>query len=146
MPVTDDQVATLRALLANDRDRHERLRAGLDRTEAGKGYMALIAASFGEAALRRFGSDYTQADIITFVADVRARSERVSESLDPEVAERMLNAALGNASTQGLSREAKAGSQIFLLVGLIADEHLDDPGLDAFLADARKLADQILGG
>jgi hypothetical protein len=96
--------------------------------------------------VRRFGSDYTQSDIIAFVGSVRARSERVSESLDPEVAERMLNAALGDASTQGLSREAKASAQILLLAGLIADEHLDDAGLDAFLADARKLADQILGG
>ena len=146
MPVTDDQVATLRALLANDRDLHERLRAGLDPAEAGKGYMALIAASFGEAALRRFGSDYTQADIITFVASVRERSERVSESLDPEVAERVLNVALGDATAQGLSREAKTNAQTLLLAGLISDEHLDDRGLDAFLADVRKLADQILGG
>jgi hypothetical protein len=146
MPVTDDQVAALRALLANDRERHERLFAGLDRAEAGKGYSALVTASFGRAALRRFGSGYTQADIVTFVGDLRARSAGVSEDLDPEAAERVLNAALGTASTQGLSRETKAITQILLLMGLVADEHLDDAGLDAFLADARKLADQILGG
>jgi hypothetical protein len=146
MPVTDDQVATLRALLANDRDRYRQLFAGLDRAEAGKGYNALVAASFGLAAQRRFGSSYTQADIVTFVGDVRAKSAGVSEDLDPEAAELMLSAVLGSASTRGMSRESKAITQILLLGGLIADEHLDDAGLDAFLADARKLADQILGG
>jgi hypothetical protein len=145
MPVTDDQVATLRALLANDRDRHEQLYAGLDRAEVGKGYNALVTASFAQAASRRFGSSYTQADIITFVGSLRARSENVSQALDPDAAERVLNAALGDASTQGISRENKATAQILLLMGLIADEQLDDAGLDAFLADARKLADQILG-
>jgi hypothetical protein len=146
MPVTDDQVATLRALLANDRDRYQQLFAGLDRAEAGKGYSALVTASFGLAATRRFGSSYTQADIVTFVGNVRAKSAGVSEDLDPEAAERVINAALGNASTQGISREKKVMAQILLLAGFIVDEHLDDAGLDAFLADARKLADQILGG
>ena len=146
MPVTDEQVATLRAMLTNDTDRYKQMLAELRRAEAGQGYVALITAGFSEAALRRFGSDYTQADIITFVASVRARSERVSESLDPEVAERVLNAALGDATAQGLSREAKTNAQTLLLAGLISDEHLDDRGLDAFLADVRKLADQILGG
>jgi hypothetical protein len=32
----------------------------------------------------------------------------------------------------------------YLLTALIADQHLDDAGLDAFLAQARKLADQWL--
>jgi hypothetical protein len=146
MPVTDDQVAALRALLANDRDRHEQLYAGLDRAEVGKGYNALVTASFGQATMRRFGSGYTQADLVRFVGDVRAKSAAVSESLDPEAAEVVLNAVLGNASTRGMSRENKATAQILLLMGLVADEHLDDAGLDAFLADARKLADQILGG
>jgi len=146
MPVTDDQVATLRALLANDRERHKRLYAGLDRAQVGKGYSAMIAASFGLAATRRFGSGYTPGDIVTFVGDVRAKSEGVAEDLDPDVAELLLNAVLGKASTRGMNREKKVIAEILLLAGLVVDEHFDDAGLDAFLADARKLADQILGG
>lgn len=30
-------------------------------------------------------------------------------------------------------------------MGLIADERLDDAGLDVFLVGARKLADQLMG-
>jgi hypothetical protein len=45
MPVTDDQVAGLRALLFAD----------LDRAEAKKGYTVLATAAFATAVKRRFG-------------------------------------------------------------------------------------------
>jgi hypothetical protein len=35
-------------------------------------------------------------------------------------------------------------TQIVLLAALVADEHLDDAGLDAFLASSRELADQLM--
>ena len=38
------------------------------------------------------------------------------------------------------------GAQATLLTALIVDEHLDDAGLDAFLADARSMADTMMGG
>lgn len=146
MPVTDDQVAALRALLRDDVDSYRQLSAALDRAEAGKGYTALVAAAFGEAVLRRFGKDHSQTDVIGFVASVRSRSENLAARIDPEAGERLIGAVLGEVTTRGLSREAKANGQFLLLVALIADERLDDAGLDAFLASARKLADQLLSG
>jgi hypothetical protein len=142
----DDQVAALRALLAGDKDLHRALFAKLDRTEIGKGYNAMVAASFAEAVLRRFGNRYTQAEIVAFVSYVRSKSAEISELLDPEAGALMINAVLDDASTQGMSRKDKAMAQILLLMALIADEHLADAGLDAFLADARKLANGILAG
>jgi hypothetical protein len=44
-------------------------------------------------------------------------------------------------ATRHLSLER---SQIVLLAALIADEQLDDAGLDTFLGSARKLADQLM--
>jgi hypothetical protein len=41
-----------------------------------------------------------------------------------------------------LNDETVIGTQIVMLSALIADEQLDDAGLDAFMAAARKLADQ----
>lgn len=41
--------------------------------------------------------------------------------------------------------ETKGELYPILLAGLIADEQLDDAGLDAFLSEARKLADKWLG-
>jgi len=144
MPVTDDQVAALRALLSDDMDRHRQLFGALDRAEAKKGYTALVTAAFIEAVERRFGTGYQATDIVTFVADVRARSDRLARELDPDVAERVIRVVLEDAPVEDLPRNAVTGAQLLVLVGLIADARLDDAGLDEFLAAARKLADQLM--
>ena len=144
MPVTDDQVAALRALLHDDMDRHRQLFAGLDRAEAKKGYPALVTAAFIEAVERRFGTGSQPADIVAFVADVRARSDRLASRLDPDVSERAIQAVLGEGTVRGLDKEAVTGAKLLLMAGLIADARLDDAGLDEFLAAAKKLADQLM--
>ena len=144
MPVTDDQVAALRALLRDDMDRHRQLFAALDRAEAKKGYPALVTAAFIEAVERRFGTGYQPADIVAFVADVRARSDRLASRLDPDVSERAIHAVLGEGTVRGLDKEAVTGAKLLLLAAVIADAQLDDAGLDEFLAAARKLADQLM--
>lgn len=144
MPVTDDQVATLHALLSDDMDRYRQLFSGLDRAEAKKGYSALVTAGFAEAAERRFGTSYRGADIVEFVASVRSRSDQVAAELDPDVAERVIRVVLEDAPVDDLSRNAITGAQLLLLIGLIADAQLDGHGLDQFLAEARKLADQLM--
>lgn len=144
MPVTDDQVAALRALLSDDMDRHRQLFGALDRAAAKEGYTALVTAAFIEAVERRFGAGYQATDIVTFVADVRARSDRLARELDPDVAERVIRVVLEDAPVEDLPRNAVTGAQLLVLVGLIADARLDDAGLDDFLAAARKLADQLM--
>ena len=144
MPVTDDQVATLRALLRDDMDRYRQLYDGLDRAQAKKGYPALVTAAFIEAVERRFGSGCQPADIVTFVADVRARSDRLAARLDPDIAERAIQAVLGHGSVRGLDKDAVTRAKLFLLGGMIADANLDDAALGEFLAAARKLADQLM--
>jgi predicted nucleic acid-binding protein len=144
MPVSDDQVATLRALLSDDRDRYRQLFSGLDRAEAKKGYTALVTAAFAEAVERRFGTSYQGADIVEFVASLRSRSDQVAAELDPDVAERVIRVVLEDAPVDDLSRNAITGAQALLLIGLIIDARLDSEGLDQFLAEARKLADQMM--
>ena len=144
MPVTDEQMATLRALLSDDMDRYRQLFSGLDRAEAKKGYSALVTAGFAEAVERRFGTSYLGADIVEFVASVRARSDQVAAELDPDIAERVIRVVLEDAPVDDLSRNAITGAQLLLLIGLIADAQLDGQGPDQFLAEARKLADQLM--
>jgi hypothetical protein len=144
MPVTDDQVATLRAALKDNTARYRELFGGLDRAAARKGFTALVAAAFGEAVERRFGRDWRRADVITFIGDVRSRSDRLARELDPEISERVIRAVLGDGSVRDVSDADLGRAQIVLLMGLIADERLDDAGLDALLAGARKLADQLM--
>ena len=145
MPVTDDQVAALRAYLAGDLDLHKQLYGRLDRAAARIGYTALVAAAFFEAADRRFARNGTAADVIEFVGDVRGRSERLAGEIDPSAAERMIRAVLTDEDISDMDDEVKGRLYIVLLAALIFDEQLDDAGLDAFLVEARKLADQWTG-
>jgi len=143
MAVSAEEVATLRTYLSGNMDEYRRMQAQLDPATARSGYSALIAAAFFEAVDRRFTEPgITTDDIIKYVADVRARSATVSDALDPQAAERVIHHALGDGSIRDLDDETVIGAQIVILSALIADEQLDDAGLDQFMAEARKLADQ----
>jgi hypothetical protein len=69
MPVTDDQVAALHALLTDDMVRYRFLFDGLDRAAAKKGYTALVTAAFAEAVERRFEKDHRPGAIVEFIVD-----------------------------------------------------------------------------
>lgn len=146
MPVTDEQVTALRTILTGDTERGKELSANLDRAQAARGYTALVTAAFGTAVMRRFGKQHTTRDVVEFVADVRSRSENLAAKIDPDAGERLIGAALGEATTQGMARDTKITGQFLLLGALIEAEHLDDAGLDAFMEEARKLADEMLAG
>lgn len=142
MPVTDDQVAVLRAYLADDMDEHRQLYARLDRETARVGYVALVTAAFITALSQRFGPGST-AEVIQFVADLRSRSGALAESIDPSAAEHLIQAVLNDEDTD-LGSQDLGGLMIVLLAGLIADRQLSAGELDDFLAGARKLADRWL--
>jgi hypothetical protein len=94
---------------------------------------------------RRFAKDGTAASVIDFVGDLRSRSERLADAIDPKVAERLIWHVLGEGSIADLDTETKASHQFLLLGGLVADAHLDAAGLDEFLATARELGDRLIG-
>jgi hypothetical protein len=54
MPVTDEQVAAMRAYLKGDTELHHQIYGQLSRDEARTSYMALLTAAFIEAVDRRF--------------------------------------------------------------------------------------------
>jgi hypothetical protein len=144
MTVTDRQVATLRAQLAGQLDEHKELFRQLDWSAEGTAYTALIDAGFFKATDRRFAEGATAADVIEYVGDVRSRFDEAAEAIDPNTAERLILKVLGRGSVADLDAQAAFRARHFLLAALIADEQLDDTGLDEFLAQARKLADQWL--
>jgi hypothetical protein len=143
MPVTDQQVTALRAYLAGDIDEHNRLVHQL--TDADNaGWSALVAAGFFEAVYRRF-KEGTKADVIEFVASVRARSEQLSKEIDQQIAEQLIMYSLGKGSIDGLDSRVRHLTQFGLLTALVLAERFDDASLDEFLAEARKIADQWIG-
>jgi len=141
MPVTDDEIAVLRAHLSGNQALQQELQARLASPAARSRYATLVAAAFFEAVDRRFAPRGTAADVIDFVADVRARSERLAEGIDAQAAEQLIGAALTGEDAPGIDGEAKGRLFIVLLAALASDEHFTDAELDAFLAEARKTAD-----
>jgi hypothetical protein len=145
MPVTDQQVAALRAQLAGSPAEHKRLLASLDRKADGRGFSALFTAAFYNAVDSRFTKDSTLDEVVEFVADVCARSERIRDVLDPRVAERVLISAFTLEDLDDLDAAELTRTKMLLLAGIIGDQHLDDAGLDEFMAKARTFANEMLG-
>lgn len=139
MPVNDEHVAALRAQLAGNYEEHKRLLRQIDAAGGMRDYMSLVAAALLEAVDRRFANASLPAAVIEWVADVRSRSAEASEAVDPAAAERVILKMLGQADISDLSGGDIRHTMRLLLPLLIADEQLDAPALDAFLAAARKL-------
>jgi hypothetical protein len=139
--VTADQVATLRAALTGDSDGYRRLYASLDPV-AMDSYHIFYAAAFFEAASKRFNGA-TSADVLTFVADIRAQYD-LAQDIDPRVAERLVLATFTDEQIADIPDQVKAEHYLILLIALIKQADLSGSDLDVFLADARKLADEWL--
>jgi hypothetical protein len=110
MAVTADQVAALRAFLKGDFGEYERLVDQLDTDAARTGYSALLAAAFFEAVDRRFAANGSTADVVIYVANVRAKSERLAK-IDPRIAERLVLHSLGEGSIADLDNETVISNQ-----------------------------------
>jgi hypothetical protein len=146
MPVTDRQVAALRAQLAAHLEEHKRLVGQLEWKSEGAGYAALLDGAFFEAIDRRLGTQATDEDIISFVAGVRSRTDEAARDVDPEYAERLVSAVLGRGgSFEGLDEKRATAAKLYMLVSFAADQEYGDEELDEFLQEARKNADRLLG-
>jgi hypothetical protein len=144
MPVTDEQVAALRAQLARQPEEHLRLLGLLDPAGKKTGYRALVSAAFVVAVPRRFARDVSRAEVIEFVGNVRSRSPQAADQIDPVIAERVILGLFNDDSLDDVDVRRSFEAQLLLMVAIVGDEHLDDAGLDAFLAEVRKLADEWL--
>ena len=144
MPVADDEVAALRAMLKGDVERHNELFAQIDQDRVAKYYMALLSAAFAIAVMRRFGNGHTHREIAEFVAETRLWAENPATRIDQAAGEQVIGAVLGEAPAQDVDEDAEFDAQFQLLIALVVAEKPDDAGLDAFLADARTRADEMI--
>jgi hypothetical protein len=145
MPVTNQQAAALHAQLAGNLADYERLLDGLDGTADSRGYSALLTAAFHNAIDLRFTRDSTLDEVTECVADIRARSQRLRDAIDPRVAEQVVVAAVGGDYVRDLGPAESTMMKMVLLTALVADMQLDEAGLDEFIAKARAFAGELLG-
>ncbi len=142
MPVTDHQVATLRALLAGNFDEHRKLRVQLGRDADREGYSALVAAGFFEATDRRFAKGHTAAEIVEFVTSARATTEDAADKIDPRIAERLIRGVFEDEDMHDVGGQTIMETQLLLLAALVSEARFTDSELDSFMADSRKLAER----
>jgi hypothetical protein len=144
MPVTDDEVAALRAHLQGNQALQQELYSGMTTPAARARYSTLLAMAFFEAVNRRFGGRDSAAEVIEYVADVRARAPEVGQQIDPSAAERLIRRALTDVDVSDVSDRMRGRIFIIFLLALVSDAEYDEDQLDAFLAVARKAADDAL--
>lgn len=144
MPVTDETVAPLRALLTRQYEEHDRLLALLSPTAKNPGYRVLVSSAFVVAVERRFARDVSPGDVMEFVADVRSRSPQLADQLDPVTGERVILAVFSGESLNDIDARKSWEAQSMLMTAIVGGENFDDAGLEGFLAEARKLADEWL--
>ena len=96
------------------------------------------------AVERRFARDVNPGEVIEFVGSVRSTSPHVADKVDPVIAERVIMGVFNDDSLDDIGVRKSFETQLILMAAIIGDEQLDDAGLDAFLAKARKLADAWL--
>lgn len=146
MPVTDHQMATLRAQLTGRIDEHRRLLSQMDRAAANR-YVSLVIAAFFEAAIRRFvrdGSPVDDTEIIKFVASVRHRLADPGD-LDAQVAVTLIKIAIDKLPAEaqkGISIDVSNATRIILLSGMVGAVNLSPDQLEEFLDAARAMTDK----
>ena len=144
MPVTDDEVAALRAYLQGNRALQEELYERITTSAAKTRYSTLLAAAFIEAVNRRFGGRDSAADVIEYVADVRARTPMLGEQIDPSAAEGLIRGILTDADVPDIDGRMRGRIFISFLIAMVSDAQYDDDQLEALLVEARKAADDQL--
>jgi hypothetical protein len=145
MRVTSLEMAMVRAALRGQEEEAQRLfQEQLAATGEANGIAVLVHAAFLVAARRKFAPRYTRAQVIRYVAQVRAALSERPGLLDPLAAEDELFAALGGQVTGTHDIGTVALARLFLLMALIASLNLDDQEVGALLDQARELADRML--
>lgn len=115
--------------------------------EANSEYAALVAGAFIEAVERRFlkdGNAAEETEVIDFVAEVRQTDVDMANVIDPSISEGLILFLLRRGDKVDADKNKVFGHQMVLLSFLVGQAHYADEELDAFLIEARNLADQLL--
>jgi hypothetical protein len=144
VPVSDLEMAVLRGATAGDAETARRaFSEQLAQSGDASGLAMLAYAALVIAARRTFAPQYTRADLIGYVARLRAGSTEPG-LMDPRTAEDELRGALGEQVSATHEIGAIAAARLFLLLALIETLELDDEAIEDLVAEARYGADQLL--
>jgi hypothetical protein len=143
--VTDLEMAVLHAqITGNDETAQRAFSEKLAVSGDLRGLAALVHAAFVIAARRKFAPQWSRAEVIRYVAQVRTLLSERPALLDPLTAEDELRNALGEPVTATHEVGAVAAARLSLLLALAASLDLDDKAIANLLGDARDTANRML--
>jgi hypothetical protein len=132
----------VRTLVRGDHGSNDLIEAHLDAV-GWEGFPRFLASLFFLAVDRRFGDNASTADVIRFVAALRADLSEGGPDLDVSAAETLIKSILDPSIEYTISQEMIGKIQAATVYRVLADEKLSDNDLDAFLAEAARLAERV---
>lgn len=142
MSVTDQAGEVARAMLLGNDQEAISLTARMTDSDL-RAYDALLQALLSLAAGRRFASGYSDADVIRYVARVRAGTDVRAEDLElhPTAAETVLRHALGQPTMPDADPEMRIRAVLALLTTMLSELELTEFDLGSLFAEAQALLD-----
>lgn len=129
----------IRTLVRGDNEAHDRIQAQLD-SEGWDGFPRYLASLFFLAVDRRFGDNATPADVIKFVADLRAGLADGGPDINAEDAEALIRANIDPEADYDIDPTMIGKIQAAVVYKVLTDEPISDEDLNAILAEAAELA------
>jgi hypothetical protein len=138
-------MAVLRGWLTGDGELARESFGGQLAAGDANGLGMLIYAGFVIAARRRFTPQWTRAEVIAYVARLRAEMQAEDPGLvDPLTAEDELRAALGDPVTATHEAGFIAAAKLFIMIDILVGLDLDDQAMTKLLGEIRASADHLL--
>lgn len=131
----------IRAALRADGVAFDRIVSELERVDASAEF---LGAAFHVALRRRFTiRDPTQ--VIRFVGEMRANSDRTGDDIDPNVAERAIQCVLdGNEPDVPFDPDKLLEIEYLVILKVLRDADVSDAELDDFFADCNVVLNDYL--
>ncbi|WP_326561274.1 hypothetical protein [Micromonospora sp. NBC_01796] len=129
----------IRTLVRGDHDANDRIEAKLD-AEGWGGFPRFLAALFFITVDRRFGESSTPADVIKFVAELRADLSQGGPDIDAEAAEALITSIIDPSVDYTIDQSMIGRIQAATVYRVLTQEDLTDTDLDAVLAEAVELS------
>lgn len=135
----------IRSLVRGDTGANNQVEATLD-AEGWEGFPRYLAAVFFLAVDRRFPEDTaSSADVITFVAELRAGLSDGGPDIKPEAAEALITSIIDPSVDYTIDQQMIGRIQAATVYKILTELNLSDEELDALLREALDIATRPAG-
>jgi hypothetical protein len=142
MEIEPDLVEYFRTMLKGDYVENDRLEAQLN-TKGWGDFSTLMGIVFYYAVNHRLSEDVSEADIVKFVAELRAAAPVDPREIDANAAERLVKAALDPDIEADFDPEMAGKIQSLTIMHVLGEGKASGDEIDAILASAVETAGRL---